>query len=46
MVNLLASKSYVTIEPRFAKDRSRTSNGYRLAVGNPSDNLSGGPGHV
>lgn len=53
MVSFLASKGYVTIEPRFAKNRSRTSNGYRLAVGNPPDNLSGGtrtqvtggPGH-
>ena len=43
MVSLLASKSYVTIEPRFSKDRSRTSNAYRLAVGNPPDKLSGGP---
>src|SRR5262252_10246152 len=37
MVSLLASKSYVTIEPRFAKDRSRTSNAYRLAILNPPD---------
>ena len=43
MVSLLASKSYVTIEPRFAKDRSRTSNAYRLAILNPPDNLTGGP---
>ena len=43
MVSLLASQSYVTIEPRFAKNRSRTSNGYRLAVGDPPDNLTGGP---
>ena len=43
MVSLLASQGYVTIEPRFAKNRSRTSNGYRLAAGNPPDKLSGGP---
>ena len=43
MVSLLAFQGYVTIEPRFAKNRSRTSNGYRLAIGNPPDNSTGGP---
>ena len=45
MVSLLAAKRYITIEPRYAKNRSRTSNGYRFAVANPQDNLTGGPGH-
>jgi hypothetical protein len=42
MVCLLASQRYLAIEPRFAKDRSRTSNGYRLAFGDPPDKLTRG----
>src|SRR6516162_2594760 len=42
MVTLLGSQSYLSIEPRFAKDRSRTSNGYRLAFAHPQDKLTRG----
>jgi len=42
MVGLLASQRYLSIEPRFAKDRSRTSNGYRLSFAHPPDKLTRG----
>ena len=42
MVTLLASQHHLEIEPRFAKDGSRTSNGYRLASGDPPDKLTRG----
>ena len=42
MVSLLASQHHLEIEPRFAKDGSRTSNGYRLALGDPPDKLTRG----
>ncbi len=42
MVTLLASQHHLEIDPRFAKDGSRTSNGYRLALGDPPDKLTRG----
>jgi hypothetical protein len=42
MVSILASQRYLVIEFRFGKDRSRTSNGYRLAFADPPDKLTRG----
>jgi len=42
LVSLLAAQHYLAIEPRFAKDGSRTSNGYRLSFGDPPDKLTRG----
>jgi hypothetical protein len=44
MISLLASQSFLSVESRFAKDRARTSNGYRLAFADPPDKLTGGRG--
>jgi hypothetical protein len=45
MIRLLASRRYVSIEPRFRK-RARTSNGYQLAVDHPPTNCQGVSDHA
>ena len=42
MIKLLAARNYLSIERRFNKNRSCTSNGYRLAIG-PLVKLTGHP---
>src|SRR5712691_565650 len=41
MIKLLAARNYLSIERRFNKNRSCTSNGYRLAMGDPLVKLTG-----
>ncbi len=43
----LADRGFLVVETRHRPDRSQTSNGYRLACGEPQDKMSGGEGpHV